>query len=76
MENQIEVLKKYAEENKWKLVEIIKDVASWLKEDRRRLWKLIEMAKKHEFDVLLIAYGDRLKSSASNILRSYSRLME
>ena len=42
MENQIEVLKKYAEENKWKLVEIIKDVASGLKEDRRRLWKLIE----------------------------------
>lgn len=26
----------------------------------RGLWKLIDMAKKHEFDVLLVAYKDRL----------------
>ncbi len=35
LENQIEALKKYVEENKWKLVGIVKDVASGLKEDRR-----------------------------------------
>ncbi len=60
LENQVESLKKYAEQNNWKLVGVIKDVASGLKEDRRGLWKLIEMAKKHEFDVLLVAYRDRL----------------
>ncbi len=58
--NQVEALKKYAEKNRWKLVGIIKDIASGLKEDRRGLLKLIEMARKHEFDVLLVAYRDRL----------------
>ena len=56
----MEALKKYVEQNNWKLVGVIKDIASGLKEDRRGLWKLIEMAKKHEFDVLLVAYRDRL----------------
>ncbi len=60
LENQVEALKKYVEENRWKLVGIVKDIASGLKEDRRGLWKLVEMAKRHEFDVLLVAYRDRL----------------
>ncbi len=58
--NQIEALRKYVEQNNWKLVGIIKDIASGLKEDRRGLWRLIKMARKHEFDVLLVAYKDRL----------------
>ncbi|RLE48113.1 MAG: IS607 family transposase [Candidatus Methanomethylicota archaeon] len=60
LENQVEALKKYIEQNNWELVAVVKDIASGLKEDRRGLWKLIEMAKKHEFDVLLVAYRDRL----------------
>ena len=60
LENQIEALRKHVERNNWKLVGIIKDIASGLKEDRRGLWKLIEMAKKHEFDILIVAYKDRL----------------
>ena len=60
LENQVEALKKYVEQNNWKLVGVVKDIASGLKEDRRGLWKLVEMAKRHEFDVLLVAYRDRL----------------
>jgi len=60
LENQIEALKRYVEQNNWKLLGIVKDVASGLKENRRGLWKLVEMAKKHEFDILLVAYRDRL----------------
>jgi len=60
LENQIEALKKYVEQNNLELVGIVKDIASGIKEDRRGLWKLIDMAKKHEFDILLIAYKDRL----------------
>ena len=60
LENQIEALKKYVEQNNWELVGIIKDIASGLKEGMRGLWKLIDMAEKHEFDVLLVAYKDRL----------------
>jgi predicted site-specific integrase-resolvase len=53
-------LRKYVEQNNWKLVGVVKDVASGLKEDRKGLLKLVEMAKKREFDVLLVAYKDRL----------------
>ncbi|MCE4621327.1 MAG: IS607 family transposase [Desulfurococcales archaeon] len=60
LENQVEALKKYVEENGWELVGIVKDIASGLKEDRRGLWRLVEMARRHEFDVLLVAYRDRL----------------
>ncbi|WP_448578519.1 IS607 family transposase [Thermosphaera sp.] len=60
LESQIEALKKYVEQNNWELIEVVRDIASGLKEDRKGLMKLIEMAKKHEFDMLLIAYKDRL----------------
>jgi len=60
LENQVEALKKIVEQNGWELIGVVRDVASGLEEDRRGLWKLVEMAKKHEFDVLLIAYRDRL----------------
>jgi len=76
LENQIEALKKYVEQNSWKLIEIVRDIASGLKEDRRGLMKLIEMARRHEFDVLLIAYKDRLTRSVSSILKRCSKLME
>ena len=60
LENQVEALKKYVEQNNWKLVGVVKDIASGLKEDRRGLRKLVEMAKRHKFDILLVAYKDRL----------------
>ena len=43
LENQIEALKKYVEQNDWELVGIVKDIASGLKEDRKGLWKLVEV---------------------------------
>ncbi|MEM4435699.1 MAG: IS607 family transposase [Thermosphaera sp.] len=60
LENQVEALKKYVEQNGWKLVTVVTDVASGLNEDRRGLRKVLDMAKKHEFDVLVVAYRDRL----------------
>ncbi|MEM1618816.1 MAG: IS607 family transposase [Desulfurococcaceae archaeon] len=60
LENQVEALKKYVEQKGWKLVAVVTDVASGLNEDRRGLRKVLDMAKKHEFDVLVVAYRDRL----------------
>lgn len=60
LENQVEALKKLVNQNSWELVGVVTDIASGLKEDRRGLRKLIEMARRHEFDVLLVAYRDRL----------------
>ena len=39
---------------------VVKDVASGLKEDRRGLRKLIEMARKRQIDAIVVAYKDRL----------------
>jgi len=38
----------------------IKDISSGLKEDRRGLKKLIELAKRRQIDAVVIAYEDRL----------------
>jgi putative resolvase len=39
---------------------VVKDIASGLKEDRRGLRKLIEMARKRQIDAVVVAYKDRL----------------
>ena len=39
---------------------VVKDIASGLKEDRRGLRKLIEMARKRQIDAIIVAYKDRL----------------
>ena len=39
---------------------VVKDIASGLKEDRRGLKKLIEMARKKQIDSIVVAYKDRL----------------
>lgn len=38
----------------------VKDIGSGLKEDRRGLKKLIELAKKRQIDAVVVAYKDRL----------------
>jgi len=38
----------------------VKDIGSGLKEDRRGLKKLIELAKKRQIDTVVVAYKDRL----------------
>ena len=39
---------------------IVKDIASGLKEDRKGLKKLIELARKRQIDAVIVAYKDRL----------------
>ena len=39
---------------------VVKDIASGLKEDRRGLRRLIEMARKRQVDAVVAAYKDRL----------------
>ena len=39
---------------------VVKDIASGLKEDRRGLRKLIELARKRQIDAVVVAYKDRL----------------
>ncbi len=61
LERQIASLKDYVKKH-FPQAEyiVIKDIASGLKEDRRGLWKLVEMARKRQIDAIVVAYKDRL----------------
>jgi len=48
----------------------VTDVASGLKEDRRGLKKLIEMARRREIDAVVVAYKDRLTSFGFEYLKT------
>lgn len=39
----------------------VKDIGSGLKEDRRGLKKLLELAKRRQIDVIVVAYKDRVR---------------
>jgi putative resolvase len=61
LERQVESLKLWVARNfpnaKYA---VVTDIASGLKEDRRGLRKLVEMAKRREIDAVVLAYRDRL----------------
>jgi len=59
LERQIELIKSYARERDWE-IEILKDVGSGLKEDRRSFQKLLRMVMNKEISKVIIAYSDRL----------------
>jgi excisionase family DNA binding protein len=61
LERQVEALKLWVSKN-FPNAEyiVVTDIASGLKEDRRGLEKLIEMARRKEIQAIVVAYRDRL----------------
>ncbi len=59
LERQIELIKNYAKERGWE-IEILKDIGSGLKEDRRSFQKLLRMVMNKEVSKVIAAYSDRL----------------
>ncbi|MCE4621535.1 MAG: IS607 family transposase [Desulfurococcales archaeon] len=60
LDGQVELLRKYANERGYIIVDVITDVGSGLKEERRGLRKLLKMIVDRRVDVVLITYRDRL----------------
>lgn len=52
---------------------VVTDIASGLKEDRRGLRKLVEMAKRREVDAVVLAYRDRLTRFGFECLKELFR---
>ena len=48
---------------------VVKDIASGLKEDRKGLRKLLEMARKRQIEAVVVAYKDRLTRFGFTYLR-------
>jgi len=59
LERQIEAIKSYAREKGWQ-VEILKDIASGLNENRKNFRRLIQMVVNREVSKVIITYPDRL----------------
>ncbi|MEM1898112.1 MAG: IS607 family transposase, partial [Sulfolobales archaeon] len=60
LERQIERLRSYCSARGYRVVDVVTDVASGLNEKRSGLQKLLDMAVKHEIDVVVVEFRDRL----------------
>ena len=60
LDRQVELLRRYANEQGYIIVDIITDAGSGLKEERKGLKKLLKMVTDKRIDVVLITYRDRL----------------
>ena len=60
LERQVEALKKYASERNYEIIDIITDIASGLKTDRKGLKKLFKYIIQRKVDIVLITWKDRL----------------
>jgi len=70
LERQIELIKSYAKERGWD-VEILKDIGSGLKENRRNFKRLLKMVMNKEVSKVVIAYPDRLTRFGFKILEEF-----
>ncbi len=70
LERQVELIRKYAKERNWE-IEILKDIGSGLKEDRRNFQKLLRMVINKEVSKVIVAYPDRLTRFGFKILEEF-----
>ena len=70
LERQIELIKSYAKERGWD-VEILKDIGSGLKEDRRNFQKLLKMVMNREVSKVVITYPYRLTRFGFKTLETF-----
>ncbi len=71
LDRQVEVLKKYAAEQGYEVVAVLKDIGSGLKENRPGLRKLFRLVAEGRVDVVLITYRDKLTRFGFEYLRYF-----
>ena len=71
LDRQVEVLRKYATEQGYEVVAVIKDVGSGLKENRPGLRKLFRLVTERRVDIVLVTYRDRLTRFGFEYLRYF-----
>ncbi len=71
LNRQIERLRSYCSAKGYKVIDIITDIASGLKEDRNGLQKLFDIVEKHQADVVVVEFRDRLTRFGFDYLKRY-----
>ena len=71
LDRQVERLRSYCSAKGYRVIDVITDVASGLKEDRAGLQKLISIIEKHQADVVVVEFKDRLTRFGFEYLKRY-----
>lgn len=75
LERQINYLTNYATAKGYKVVEVLKDIASGLNTQRKGLLKLLKLVESRNVDVVLITYKDRLTRFGFEYLEEFFSVM-
>ena len=60
LEGQIQYLTQYCSSKGYRVVDVLSDIASGLRADRRGLLKLLDYVVNRQVDVIVVTYRDRL----------------
>ena len=71
LDRQVERLRNYCSAKGYKVVDVITDVASGLKEDRNGLQKLFDIVERRQADVVVVEFRDRLTRFGFDYLKRY-----
>jgi len=71
LERQVERLRSYCSARGYKIIDVITDVASGLKEDRSGLIKLFDMVENKKIDIVVVEFKDRLTRFGFDYLQRY-----
>jgi len=71
LDRQIERLRSYCSAKGYKVIDVITDVASGLKENRSGLQKLFDIVERRQVDVVVVEFRDRLTRSGFDYLKRY-----
>ncbi|MFP3287582.1 MAG: IS607 family transposase [Acidilobus sp.] len=73
LEGQVQYLKQYCSSKGYKVVDVLSDVASGLKADRKGLLRLLNYVVNRQVDVVVVAYRDRLTRFGLEYLEFFFR---
>ncbi|ACL10882.1 IS element ISDka1 orfA, putative resolvase [Desulfurococcus amylolyticus 1221n] len=73
LERQVQYLTQYCSAKGYRVVDVLTDIASGLKADRRGLLKLFEYVVNKQVDVVVVAYRDRLTRFGFEYLEHFFR---
>ena len=71
LDRQIERLRSYCSAKGYKVIDVITDVASGLKENRSGLQKLFDIVERRQVDVVVVEFRDRLTRFGFDYLKRY-----
>jgi DNA binding domain, excisionase family len=73
LEGQVQYLTQYCSSKGYRVVDVLSDIASGLRADRRGLLKLLDYVVNRQVDVIVVAYRDRLTRFGLEYLEYFFR---